>query len=87
MLFTHPMADAAGAGFLVTALNLSRGPARRRADRLRALRAATICAIGKATGLGVAPLRRRLVLVELPGYRRRAFAALASSLNWFVWAG
>ena len=77
MLFTHPIADAAWAGFLVTALNLFPVGQLDGGRIAYALFGRHHRRIGKATVTGL------LVL----GLGSFLAVAVASSLNWFVWAG
>jgi membrane-associated protease RseP (regulator of RpoE activity) len=86
MVFTHPMADAAWAGFLVTALNLFPVGQLDGGRIAYALFGRYHRAIGKAT-VGA------LLLFGLGAFMW-SFAttddvvlAVVSSLNWFVWAG
>jgi len=83
MVFTHPMADAAWAGFLVTALNLFPAGQLDGGRISYALFGRRHRAIGRATVAA-------LVLVGLASALWSLHAGdgdLASSLNWFVWAG
>ena len=87
MLFTHPMADAAWAGFLVTALNLfpvGQLDGGRIAYALFGRRHRTI---GKATVAGLLLFGAAAFFWGLRTPGGDVVSALASSLNWFVWAG
>src|SRR5215470_13637846 len=87
MLFTHPMADAAWAGFLVTALNLfpvGQLDGGRIAYALFGRRHRTI---GKATVAGLLLFGAAAFFWGLRTPGGDIVSALASSLNWFVWAG
>jgi membrane-associated protease RseP (regulator of RpoE activity) len=87
ILFTHPMADAAWAGFLVTALNLfpvGQLDGGRIAYALFGRRHRTI---GKATVTALFLFGVASFLWSLQATGGDAVSATASSLNWFVWAG
>ena len=83
MLFTHPMADAAWAGFLVTALNLFPAGQLDGGRISYALFGRHHRAIGKGT----------VAALVLVGVATALWDVLveggdgASALNWFVWAG
>ena len=86
MVYTHPVADAAWAGFLVTALNLfpvGQLDGGRIAYALFGRRHRTIgkTTVGVLLGLGTA----LLAWGALSG--RGLLPSLGASLNWFVWAG
>jgi membrane-associated protease RseP (regulator of RpoE activity) len=87
MLFTHPMADAAWAGFLVTALNLFPVGQLDGGRIAYALFGRQHRAIGKATVSALLLFGVGSFLWNFRASGGDAFAALASSLNWFVWAG
>ena len=87
MLFTHPMADAAWAGFLVTALNLFPVGQLDGGRIAYALFGRYHRAIGKATVSALLLFGVGSFLWNFRATGGDAFAALASSLNWFVWAG
>lgn len=86
MLFTHPMADAAWAGFLVTALNLFPVGQLDGGRIAYALFGRHHRAIGKATVLALLLFGTGSFLWNFRA-SGDAFIALVSSLNWFVWAG
>ncbi len=83
MVFTHPMADAAWAGFLVTALNLFPAGQLDGGRISYALFGRRHRAIGRATVAGLVLVGLASALWSL----RAGDGDLASSLNWFVWAG
>ena len=87
MLFTHPMADAAWAGFLVTALNLFPVGQLDGGRIAYALFGRHHRRIGKATVTGLLLLGVGSFLWSFRTSGGDAAAAVASSLNWFVWAG
>src|SRR2546427_5680399 len=87
MLFTHPVADAAWAGFLVTALNLFPVGQLDGGRIAYALFGRYHRAIGKATVSALLLFGVGSFLWNFRATGGDAFAALASSLNWFVWAG
>jgi membrane-associated protease RseP (regulator of RpoE activity) len=87
MLFTHPMADAAWAGFLVTALNLFPVGQLDGGRIAYALFGRHHRAIGKATVAALLVLGGASFLWSLRSPGGDVVSALASSLNWFVWAG
>jgi len=87
MLFTHPMADAAWAGFLVTALNLFPVGQLDGGRIAYALFGRHHRAIGKATVVGLLLLGVGSFLWTLRVSGGDMVVALGSSLNWFVWAG
>jgi Zn-dependent protease len=87
MLFTHPIADAAWAGFLVTALNLFPVGQLDGGRIAYALFGRYHRAIGKATVSALLLFGVGSFLWNFRATGGDAFAALASSLNWFVWAG
>ena len=87
MLFTHPIADAAWAGFLVTALNLFPVGQLDGGRIAYALFGRYHRAIGKATVSALLLFGVGSFLWNFRASGGDAFAALASSLNWFVWAG
>ena len=87
MLFTHPMADAAWAGCLVTALNLfpvGQLDGGRIAYALFGRRHRTI---GKATVAVLMLFGVVAFVLSLRAPGGDAGSALMASLNWFVWAG
>ena len=87
MLFTHPMADAAWAGFLVTALNLFPVGQLDGGRIAYALFGRHHRAIGKAT-VGILILCGVAAFVwSLQTGGGDVALAVLSSLNWFVWAG
>ena len=87
MLFTHPMADAAWAGFLVTALNLFPVGQLDGGRIAYALFGRHHRAIGKATVTALLLLGVASFLWSLRAAGGDVASATASSLNWFVWAG
>jgi Zn-dependent protease len=87
MLFTHPMADAAWAGFLVTALNLFPVGQLDGGRIVYALFGRYHRTIGKATVSALLAFGVGSFLWNFRASGGDAFTALASSLNWFVWAG
>src|SRR5256885_2171445 len=87
MLFTHPMADAAWAGFLVTALNLFPVGQFDGGRIAYALFGRRHRAIGKATVVGLLLFGAASFFWTLRAPGRDVVSALATSLNWFVWAG
>src|SRR5262244_659154 len=87
MLFTHPMADAAWAGFLVTALNLFPVGQLDGGRIAYALFGRRHRAIGKATVSALLLFGVGSFLWSFRASGGDAVTALASSLNWFVWAG
>ena len=87
MLFTHPMADAAWAGFLVTALNLFPVGQLDGGRIAYALFGRRHVAIGKATVSALLLFGVGSFQWNFRASGGDAVTALASSLNWFVWAG
>ncbi len=87
MLFTHPMADAAWAGFLVTALNLFPVGQLDGGRIAYALFGRHHRAIGKATVTTLLLLGVASFLWSLRAAGGDVVSATASSVNWFVWAG
>jgi len=87
MLFTHPMVDAAWAGFLVTALNLFPVGQLDGGRIAYALFGRHHRKIGKATVGGLLLVGAAAFFWSLRASGGDALSALASSLNWFVWAG
>jgi membrane-associated protease RseP (regulator of RpoE activity) len=87
MLFTHPMVDAAWAGFLVTALNLFPVGQLDGGRIAYALFGRHHRKIGKATIGGLLLVGAAAFFWSLRAPGGDALSALASSLNWFVWAG
>jgi membrane-associated protease RseP (regulator of RpoE activity) len=87
MLFTHPMADAAWAGFLVTALNLFPVGQLDGGRIAYALFGRRHRAIGKATVSALLLFGLGSFLWYFRASGGDPIVALASSLNWFVWAG
>ena len=87
MLFTHPMADAAWAGFLVTALNLFPVGQLDGGRIAYALFGRYHRAIGKATVATLLLLGGASFLWSLRAAGGDVASATASSVNWFVWAG
>lgn len=83
MVFTHPMADAAWAGFLVTALNLFPAGQLDGGRISYALFGAHHRAIGKGTVVALVLAGAASALWNLVA----GDGDVASSLNWFVWAG
>jgi membrane-associated protease RseP (regulator of RpoE activity) len=87
MLFTHPMADAAWAGFLVTALNLFPVGQLDGGRIAYALFGRHHRKIGKATVVALLLLGAWSFVWSLRAPGADTLSALAASLNWFVWAG
>ena len=87
MLLTHPMADAAWAGFLVTALNLFPVGQLDGGRIAYALFGRHHRKIGKATVVGLLLLGVWSFVWTLRALGGDTVSALAASLNWFVWAG
>src|SRR5437870_727209 len=87
MLFTHPMADAAWAGFLVTALNLFPVGQLDGGRIAYALFGRHHRAIGKTTVAALLLLGVASFLWSLRAAGGDMVSAMASSVNWFVWAG
>jgi membrane-associated protease RseP (regulator of RpoE activity) len=87
MLFTHPMADAAWAGFLVTALNLFPVGQLDGGRIAYALFGRRHRAIGKATVAALLVFGVASFLWSLQATGGDALSAIASSVNWFMWAG
>jgi membrane-associated protease RseP (regulator of RpoE activity) len=87
MLFTHPMADAAWAGFLVTALNLFPVGQLDGGRIAYALFGRHHRAIGKATVAALLLFGVGAFLWSLASTDGDVVLAVVSSLNWFVWAG
>jgi membrane-associated protease RseP (regulator of RpoE activity) len=83
MLFTHPVADAAWAGFLVTALNLFPAGQLDGGRIAYALFGRYHRAVGKGTVLALVLFGVASVLWHLSS----GSGDIASSINWFVWAG
>jgi len=82
MLFTHPVADAAWAGFLVTALNLFPAGQLDGGRIAYALFGRHHRAVGKGTVLALLLFGVASVLWNLSSGR----GDIGSSINWFVWA-
>lgn len=87
ILFTHPMADAAWAGFLVTALNLFPVGQLDGGRIAYALFGRHHRTIGKATVTSLLLLGVGSFLWSLRTAGGDVMSAATSSLNWFVWAG
>ena len=87
MLFTHPMADAAWAGFLVTALNLFPVGQLDGGRIAYALFGRHHRRIGKATVGALLLFGAAAFVWSLRAPGSDVLSALASSMNWFVWAG
>jgi membrane-associated protease RseP (regulator of RpoE activity) len=87
MLFTHPMADAAWAGFLVTALNLFPVGQLDGGRIAYALFGRHHRAIGKVTVAALLLFGLAAFLWSLATTDGDVALAVVSSLNWFVWAG
>src|SRR5580765_2702305 len=87
MLFTHPMVDAAWAGFLVTALNLFPVGQLDGGRIAYALFGRRHRMVGRATVLALVGLGVTAFLWTLRGPGGDIVLALGSSLNWFMWAG
>jgi membrane-associated protease RseP (regulator of RpoE activity) len=83
MLFTHPVADAAWGGFLVTALNLFPAGQLDGGRIAYALFGRYHRAIGQGTVVALLLFGVASVLWNMTSRGD----AIASSLNWFVWAG
>lgn len=86
MLFTHPIADAAWAGFLVTALNLFPVGQLDGGRIAYALFGRRHRAIGKATVAALLLIGVVSFLWSLRTAGGDVLSAAVSSLNWFVWA-
>src|SRR5881296_4457856 len=82
MLFTHPVADAAWAGFLVTALNLFPAGQLDGGRIAYALFGRHHRAVGKGTVLALLLFGVGSVLWNMSSGR----GDIGSSINWFVWA-
>ena len=86
MLYTHPVVDAAWAGFLVTALNLFPVGQLDGGRIAYALFGRHHRALGKATVIALLAFGTAVFAWgALAG--RGVLPGLAASLNWFVWAG
>lgn len=83
MVFTHPMADAAWAGFLVTALNLFPAGQLDGGRIAYALFGRHHRAVGKGTVVALVLFGVGSVLWNLLS----GSADVASAINWFIWAG
>lgn len=83
MVFTHPMADAAWAGFLVTALNLFPAGQLDGGRIAYALFGRHHRAVGKGTVVALVLFGVGSVLWTL----RSGSPDVASAINWFIWAG
>jgi len=86
MVFTHPIADAAWAGFLVTALNLFPVGQLDGGRIAYALFGRHHRVIGKATVVTLLVVGVASFLWGLSAPGNDAVSAMAASLNWFVWA-
>ena len=86
-LFTHPMADAAWAGFIVTALNLFPVGQLDGGRIAYALFGRHHQTIGKVTVATLIFLGAASFLWGLHTLRGDVTLAIMSSANWFVWAG
>src|SRR2546425_5324708 len=87
MVFTHPIADAAWAGFLVTALNLFPVGQLDGGRIAYALFGRHHRVIGKATVAALLVIGVGSFLWALSAPEGDAVSAAAASMNWFVWAG
>ena len=83
MVFTHPMADAAWAGFLVTALNLFPAGQLDGGRIAYALFGRHHQAVGKGTVVALVLFGIGSVLWNLLSRSQD----VASAINWFIWAG
>src|SRR5438093_20143 len=86
MVFTHPMADAAWAGFLVTALNLFPVGQLDGGRIAYALFGRHHRVIGKATVAALLAVGVGSFFWALSTPGGDAVSATAASMNWFVWA-
>src|SRR3989454_10754521 len=86
-LATHPMADAAWAGFLVTAINLFPVGQLDGGRIAYALFGRHHRVIGKATVAALLVIGVGSFLWALSAPEGDAVSAAAASMNWFVWAG
>jgi membrane-associated protease RseP (regulator of RpoE activity) len=86
-LFTHPIADAAWAGFFVTALNLFPVGQLDGGRIAYALFGRRHGAIGRATVAGLLVVGVASFLWSLGTMGGDVVTAIMSALNWFLWAG
>jgi membrane-associated protease RseP (regulator of RpoE activity) len=87
MLFTHPIADAAWAGFIVTALNLFPVGQLDGGRITYALFGRHHRTIGKTTVTGLILLGVASFVWNLTTSSGGVMLAIGSSVNWFLWAG